>query len=155
MKYLPAILLLGLAIVAAGCGNSNSSTNSTNASGTWSQAITSSTGQQEGTFTFSLTQNGTSMSGMNMNFSNTPTLSQCFGAGTTMTGQMNMQMGMGGSMTGTMTGSPDGGSVNKTLVMQGAMGPGMNSATGTFTLTGNTTGCTSQTGTFTMTRTGA
>lgn len=155
MKYLALILGFALALFSAACGTNNTLANSTTASGTWTDSLTSSTGQSLGNVTFTITQTGSTMQGMNMNFSTSPALSQCFGSNTSMTGQMNLQMGMAGmsnTMTMTITGSPSGGSVNNTLVMQGAMSSNMNSGTGTYTLTGNTAGCTSQSGIFTMTR---
>lgn len=155
MRYFALILGFGLALFNAACGTNNSLTSSTSASGAWTDSLTSSTGQSLGTVAFTITQSGTTIQGVNMNFSTSPALSQCFGPDTTMTGQMNMQIGMSGmanSMTMTFTGNPSGGSVNNTLVMQGGMSSGMNSGSGTYTLTGNTAGCVSQSGVFTMTR---
>ncbi len=155
MKYFVLLLSLSLAFFAAACGTNNSLIGSTSASGTWTDSLTSSTGQSLGNVTFTISQTGSTMQGLNMNFSTSPALSQCFGPNTTMNGQMNMQVGMTGmsnTMSMTVTGNPSGGSVNNTLVMQGAMSSDMNSGTGTYTLTGNTAGCTSQSGVFTMTR---
>lgn len=155
MKYLALIFAFALAMFTAACGN-NSLTGSTSVSGTWTDSLTNSTGQSLGTVAFTLSQTGSTMQGLNMNFKASPALSQCFGPNsTTMTGQINMQLGMTGmanTMTMTVTGNPSGGSVNNTLIMQGAMNSNMNSGTGTYTLTGNTAGCTSQSGVFTMSR---
>jgi hypothetical protein len=85
-----------------------------------------------------------------MNFSNMGDLSQCFGTGTVMNGQMGPGMMNGGTMNMTMSWTPQGSTATNTMVMQGTMANGMSAGSGTFVLTGQSAGCTSQTGRFTM-----
>lgn len=89
--------------------------------------------------------------GTDMNFTSMDSLASCFGTDTVMSGQMGQGMMNGGAMTMSMSWtSPNNAGVN-TLIMQGNMGMGMHSGSGTFTLTGGTPGCMSEQGTFTMT----
>lgn len=155
-----AFIAVVLAIALAGCGAVThiAETSSSPATGNWTETLLAPSGQQMGTFTFSMTQNSAMFTGSGMNFTNMPlNFAQCFGAGTLMTGQMNgggMNGGMmnGGSMTMTMSWTMPGTTLTNTLTMQGTMSSGMGSATGTFNLVGQTPGCNSQSGSFTMSR---
>ena len=154
MKYLSILLAIAIIGVAVACGGGSSSTQtSTNpATGTWSETLSDSAGQQLGSFSFNMAQNSTMLSGTNMNFSNMGNaLAQCFGSGAVMTGQMGPGMMNGGSMNMTMSWTPQGSSSPNTMVMQGNMAMGMGSGSGTFTITGQNFGCTTQNGTFSMT----
>jgi hypothetical protein len=151
MKYVGIIVATALAALLVACGSDTSSTVTNPANGAWSATVANSSGQQLGSFTFNMAQNSTALTGSNMNFSNMGTLAQCFGNGTTFTGQMGPGRMNGGTMSMTMSWTPSGGTQPNTLTMQGTMAMGMGSGSGTFTLTGQTPGCTSQMGTFTMT----
>lgn len=153
MKYVVVAAASVLAVLLTACGSNSSSNLTDPATGAWSETLASSSGQQVGSFTFNMTQNGTTLTGSTMNFANMGTLSQCFGSGTTMSGEMGPNMTNGGTMTMSMSWTPSGGTQTNTLTMQGTMATGMGSGSGSFTLNGQTTGCTSQTGTFTMTHT--
>ncbi len=152
MKYAALLAILTLVSSFIGCGGGSSPTASTNpATGAWAETLTSSPGQQLGSFTFDLAQNNTALTGSSMNFANMPSLDPCFGIGTTMTGQMDQGMMNGGTMTMTMSWTGPNGTGTNTLTMNGTMAMGMGSGSGTFTLNGQTPGCMSETGTFTMT----
>lgn len=155
MKYLAVLGAVALAISLVACGGSNnSSSQPTNpGTGTWSATVAAASGSQLGSFTFNMMQNNTALSGSNMNFSNMGTLGSCFGAGTVMNGQMGPGMMNGGNVDMTMSWTPSGSTLTNTMVMKGTMATGMGSGNGAFTLTGQTSGCTSQNGTFSMTRT--
>ncbi len=153
MRYVGSFFVVGLVIAFAACGD-NSATKTNPGTGVWSTTLITSTNQTLGSFPFNMTQNGTTLTASNMNFSSMPAaFDDCFGAGTVMSGQMGAGMMNGGTMTMTMSFTPPGSNLTNTLVMQGSMGLGMLSGSGTFTLAGQTPGCTSQTGTFTMTHT--
>lgn len=151
MKLLGIISAVLVATMLLGCGGGNGST-SNPANGTWSATLDTSSGEQLGSFTFDMTQNNTQLSGSNMNFANMGSLSQCFGAGTMMNGQMGPGMMNGGTMSMTMSWTQSG--LTNTLTMQGNMAQGMVSGSGTFSLTAQTSGCVSQSGDFTMMHTG-
>lgn len=156
MKYVSVLTVIALAMGLAACGGSSSSSPPVvvmnPATGTWSATMASTAGQQLGSFTFNMMQNNTMLSGSNMNFSSMAGLGPCFGAGTVFNGQMGAGMMNGGAVNMTMTWTPPGGASTNTLTLKGTMATGMGSGTGTFTLTGETPGCTSQSGTFSMTR---
>lgn len=158
LKCLSAALAFVLAIVLGACGggsSSSSQTTSNPATGAWSETLTSTVGQPLGSFAFNMTQNTTALVGSNMNFTNmgTSDLAQCFGAGTVMSGQMGQGMMNGGTMNMTMSWTPQGSSSTNTMTMQGNMAMGMGSGSGSFTINGQTSGCTSQAGTFSMAHT--
>lgn len=149
-----AAFLLVFAFVSCGGGGSSTSSTSNPATGAWSETFTTTTGQPLGSFTFNMTQNNTNLVGSGMNFANMNALSQCFGTGTVISGAMGPGMMNGGTMNMNMSWTPVGSSQTNTLVMQGNMATGMRSGSGTFTLTGQAPGCSSQTGNFAMSRTG-
>jgi hypothetical protein len=154
MKYFVMMLGLALALASTACGNGYFSPPNS-AGGTWAASLSDNTGLPIGTFNLAIAQSGNNMTVSNTDFSGIPALSACFASGTKMTGQMTSQMGTGGQsnmVTFNMTGSAHGGSVNNTFVMQGILSAGQ--AAGSFTLTGNTSGCTSMTGMFAMMQTG-
>ncbi len=159
MKSVVLLLAAGC-VFWAGCGGKSTSatSSSTAATGAWQATLTSSGSASAGatatpamTFTFNMMQSGSMLSMNNLSFTQP---SPCFGTGATMSGQMmsGMQMGSMQNMQMTMTWTPSGSTTPNTLTMQGPMGSGMNSASGSFTITGMNAGCTSQTGTFTMTK---
>lgn len=155
MKRVSALapVILAAALVACGGGSSFNAVNP--GSGTWSETFISTSSQQLGSFTFVMTQDGTALTGSNMNFANLGPLAPCFGSGTVMNGQMGPGMTNGGTMNITMTWSPQGSAQVNIMSMQGNMATGMVSGAGNFNLTAQTPGCTSQFGTFTMTHTGS
>ena len=153
MKFAEIVMTIALAVGLLSCGSGNNSTNSNPATGAWSETIATTSNQPLGTLTFNMTQSGIALTGSNMNFSNMGSLAQCFGPGTVMSGQMGPGMMNGGTMNMTMSWTPSGNAGTNTMTMQGTMAGGMGSGTGTFTLTGQTPGCTSQTGTFSMAHT--
>lgn len=157
MKYVGALAVIALAMVLAACGGSSSSSSSppvvmNPATGTWSATMASTSGQQMGSFSFNMMQNNTVLSGSNMDFTHIQGLESCFGAGTVFNGQTGPGMMNGGTVNMTMSWTAPGGTQTNTLTMKGNMAQGMGSGSGTFTLTGQTTGCNSQSGTFSMTR---
>ena len=150
MKCAGIFTIVILASVLAACGSSNSS-NTNPANGLWSEALSSSTAQPLGSFTFSMAQNGTVLSASDLNFAGMGSLAPCFGAGTVMSGQMGQGMMNGSMMTMSMSWTaPNSGGTNS-IAMSGNMGMGMHSGSGTFTLTSHTPGCMSGHGNFTMT----
>ncbi len=153
MKRLGVVVVITLTVMLAACGGSSSSPSTTTnpATGAWSETLASSSSLQLGSFTFDMTQNNTALTATGLNLTNMGLLAPCFGAGTVMSGQMGPGMMNGGAVTITISWTSPGGGTN-TLTMQGNMAIGMASGSGTFTLAGQTSGCTSQTGTFSMTR---
>lgn len=150
MKGIGIFAIIVLAITLGACGG-GSSTTTNPADGAWLEALSSPTGQALGSFTFTITQNGTGLTGTNMNFTGMDSLTPCFGTDAVMSGHMGQGMMNGGAMTMTMSwASPNNAGVN-TLTMQGNMGMGMHSGSGTFMLTAGAPGCMSEQGTFTMT----
>jgi hypothetical protein len=151
MKYILSLaLLFATTLVACGGSTGSTQTSSNPGTGTWVESLSTTSGQQLGSFTFNMTQNNVMLTGGNMNFSNMGDLSQCFGTGTVMNGQMGPGMMNGGTMNMTMSWTPQGSTATNTMVMQGTMANGMSAGSGTFVLTGQSAGCTSQTGRFTM-----
>ena len=154
MKSIGIFALIALAILSSACGGGSSSTNPANtnpANGTWSETLSGATGQPLGSFTFTVAQNDTTLTGTEMNFANIGSLGSCFDTGTVMTGQMGQGMMNGGAMTMSRCWTASNAAGTNCMTMQGNMGMGMHSGSGAFTLTGHTPGCTSQQGTFMMT----
>lgn len=151
-----AVCLFSIGMVACGGGTSStlgSGSATGSATGTWTSTLAAS-GQQLGSYTFNATQSNTTLTVNGMNFVNLDALAQCFGDGTVMSGQMDANMMGNHSVTMTMSWTLPGTTETNTLTMQGTMAMGMGSASGIFTLTGQTPGCATQTGTFSMTQTG-
>ncbi len=155
MNYLSRIVPVIFLAAAVSCGGGSSSSQNSNNLGTgaWSESLVGAGSQQIGSFTFNMTQSGTALTASSMNFGNMGSLTQCFGSGTVMNGQMGSGMMNGGAMNMTMSWTQPGGGATNTMTMQGTMANGMMSGTGAFTLTGQSSGCASQSGTFTMTHT--
>ena len=142
MQKLIAVALA--AVFMTGCGGSNSSPatmQTQSADGNWAATITSPASQPVIGFTFTMTQgSGTGSTMMNMNNMQMTTTSNCFGAGSVMTGQTAGGMMMGPGMQITMDLWSDvahsGNHLNMVMTMNGSM----NGMTGTYTLTGGTGG---------------
>ncbi len=155
MRRVGIAVVMAVAVVLVACGGNASmtapkTTTSNPTNGARSETLVSSSGQALGSFTFDITQNNTALMGSNMNFTGSVSLAQCFGTGTTMVGQVSPGMVNGGAMSMAISFTPSGSMGTNTLVMQGTMAAGMVSGSGTFTLTGQTAGCSNQTGTFTI-----
>ena len=73
MKGIGALAAIVLAVTIVACGGSSSSTNTTD--GEWSETLSSSTGQQLGSF------NDAAPTGSDMDFTNMESLAQCFRTG--------------------------------------------------------------------------
>ncbi len=123
MKAAIAIVTIALAAELLACGNSSSNRNTNSATGAWTETFSSTSNQALGSMTFNMMQSGATLSGSNMNFSNLGSLTQCFGSGTTLSGQMSGSMMNSGSMTMTMSWTAPGGGTN-TLTLQGSMAMG-------------------------------
>lgn len=152
MKTLLAIVLIAGLLGLGACGSSNTDQQQASATGNWTASLTNSvTGQQTFTFNFGMNQNGNNLAMTNMSF---PNMNNCFGPGSVMSGQMTssgMMMGMQMQMSMEMWSNSD--KTGNHLSMQMSMPSGNNNQmSGTYTLTGVTSGCTSQTGTVTMNR---
>ena len=145
MKQVWTLVVLGVALMLAGCGTNSSNTS---LNGNWAAALISSKSNSTPNFNFTLTMaetNGSNLSITNLNFT---TSSPCFVSGTTATG--------GFSMSGTLNGVTSGGfhmniqstgSSDNQLSLQGTINN--NTISGNWTLTGITAGC-SGARTFTM-----
>jgi len=143
------IIPLGLALVA--CGGKPSKMTSTHAaSEAWTETLADATWRHLGSFTFDIGLNDTILTGSRMNFVNIGLLAECFGAGTVMTGLLDQEMMKVSTISLSISWTAPNGAGTNTMMMRGAMAIGMESGSGTFTLTGQTPGCISQMGTFTM-----
>jgi hypothetical protein len=147
MKQLGIAVLLVLGLTLAACGGgSSSSSNSIN--GNWTATLTNPDGSPAFAFTTSLSQSsGTVVTVTNLSFT---TSTSCFSSGGTETGSFVLSGNFNGSVSGgfqmtAQSGTPSG----NTLILQGTVNN--NAVTGTWTLTGVTSGCTGS-GTFIMTR---
>ena len=145
MKQVRTFVVLGVALMLAGC-----STNSSNGSlnGNWTAALISANTNSTPNFNFTLTMAETSDSNLSITNLNFTTSSPCFASGTTATG--------GFTLSGTLNGVTSGGfqmNIQSTdnnrnqLSLQGTINN--NTISGNWTLTGTTAGC-SGSGTFTM-----
>jgi hypothetical protein len=133
-------VLLGLALVLGGCGNSNStnSTNSGNINGNWSTALTNT----DSTPAFAFNTTFTQMSGNSVNVTNLTftTASPCFVSGETETASFVLSGNFMGSVTGAFqltvkSANPS----DDTLTLQGTVTN--NTISGTWTLVGTSSGC--------------
>jgi hypothetical protein len=130
-------ILLGLALVLGGCGNSNSTT-SGNINGNWSATLTNTDSTPAFAFTTSFSQmSGNSVSVTNFTFTTT---SPCFVSGETETASFILSGNFMGSVTGAFqltvkSGNPSG----DTLTLQGTVTN--NTISGTWTLVGINSGC--------------
>jgi hypothetical protein len=143
MKHFGIAIVLAVGLVLAACGGSSSASDTV--TGNWTATLT---GTQDLTFTTSFTQNnGSTVTGTNLSFT---TSTPCFTSGGSQTGSFVLSGNFNGNITGgfqlTITsGTPSG----NTLVLQGTVNN--NTITGTWTLTGLTSGC-SGSGNFTLTK---
>jgi len=134
--------LIFLGLVACGGGSSN------NINGNWSATLTNEDGSPAFSFTTTLNQNnGTTITGTNLTFS---TATPCFSSVHSETGGFTLSGNTDGAVTGgfeltVQSGNPSG----NVLTMTGTVTN--NTITGTWTLTGVTSGC-SGSGNFTMTK---
>jgi hypothetical protein len=147
MKQLSIAVLLVLGLTLAACGGGSSSSPNT-INGNWTATLTNPDGSPAFGFTTSLSQSsGTAVTITNLSFT---TSTPCFSSGGTETGTFVLSGNFNGSVSGgfqmtVQSGTPSG----NTLILQGTV---MNNAvTGTWTLSGVTSGCTGS-GTFTMTK---
>jgi len=146
MRQLTIALLLVLGLTLSACGGSGN--NSNNVNGNWTAMLTNTDGTPAFSFTTSLSQsNGTVVTGTNLTFT---TSSPCFASGSTETGGFTLTGNTGGVTTGNFeltiqSGTPSG----NVLTIQGTLNNNMIS--GTWTLSGVTSGCTGS-GNFTMNR---
>jgi hypothetical protein len=137
-------LILFSTMLLAACGGGNSG----NVNGTWTASLTNPDGSPAFNFTTSLTQNnGTNVSGTNINFT---TSSPCFSTVSSETGGFTLSGNTNGVTTGSFeltiqSGTPSG----NVMTLNGTLNN--NTITGTWTLTGVTSGCTGN-GNFTMNR---
>ena len=148
MKPFKIAIILALGLALAACGGGNSSSLGT-VTGNWTATLTNTDGTPAFGLTTSLTQsNGTeTVTGTNLNFT---TSNACFTSGGSQTGSFALSGNFNGNITGVFqltitSGTPSG----NTLVLQGNVNN--NAISGTWTLTGVTSGCTGN-GTFTMTK---
>lgn len=145
MKMLGTILVLGIAIMLAGCG---STSNGGNINGNWTAALmnSSSGGSPVFNFTATFTQSsGSDVSITNLNFT---TSSPCFVSGTTATGGFTLSGNLNGVTSGGfLMNIQSTGSSNNLLTLQGTVSN--NTISGTWSLSGTTSGC-SGSGQFTM-----
>jgi len=144
MKQVGMIVVLALGGLLAACGGGSSSSAAT-VTGNWTATLT---GTENLTLSTSLMQNsGTVVTGTNLSFTTT---TPCFTSGGTQTGSFVLSGNFNGNITGAFqlvitSGTPAG----NTLTLQGSVNN--NTITGTWTLTGVTSGC-SGSGNFTMTK---
>ncbi len=136
------ISLLPLILVACGGGSSN------NVNGNWSATLTNPNAGPAFSFTTTLNQsNGTTITGSNLVFS---TATPCFSSVASETGGFTLTGNTTGAVTGgfeltVQSGTPSG----NVLTLAGTLTN--KTITGTWTLTGVTSGCTGS-GNFTMTK---
>ena len=144
MRQFGIAMVMAAGLILAACGGGSSSSSNT-VSGNWTATLT---GTQDLTFTTSLSQsNSTAVTGTNLSFT---TSTPCFTSGGTQTGSFVLSGNFNGNITGSFqltitSGTPPG----NTLVLNGSVNN--NTITGTWTLTGVTSGCTGS-GNFTLTR---
>ena len=146
MKTLGTILVLGIALVLAGCGSNSNNSNIIN--GNWTAALlnSSSGGSPIFNFTATFTQSsGSDVSITNLNFT---TSSPCFASGSTATGGFTLSGNLNGVTSGGFQMNiQSSGSSSNLLTLQGTVSN--NTISGTWSLSGTTSGC-SGSGQFTM-----
>jgi len=146
MRVFGIAILISALLVLGACGGGNSKQN--NIDGHWTAALTNPDGSPAFDFTTNFTQSGgNGVSVTNFQFTST---SPCFVSGETETGSFMLSGDFSGKVTGAFglniqSGNPGG----NTLVLQGNVND--NTITGTWTLTGITSGC-SGSGNFTLTK---
>ena len=146
MRQFAIVTISMLALLLGGCGSGGN--NSTNVNGTWTAMLTNSDGTPALSFTTALSQsNSTVVTGTSLSFS---TATPCFSSGGSETGGFTITGNTGGMTTGNFeltiqSGTPSG----NVLTLQGT--DTNNSISGTWTLSGVTSGCAGS-GNFSMTR---
>ena len=146
MKRFGIVLLIALGLLLGACGGGKSS--SGNINGNWTATLTNTDSSAAFGFTTSFTQSsGTEVTVTNFTFT---TSSSCFASGGTEIGSFALSGDFNGNVTGAFgmtiqSGTPSG----NTLTLQGTVKN--NAISGTWTLTGVTSGCTGA-GTFTITK---
>jgi hypothetical protein len=145
MKTLGTIVVLGIAMMLAGCG-----TNSNNGmiNGNWTAALMNSSSGGSPVFNFSATFTQSSGSGVTITNLNFSTATPCFAAGSTATGGFTLSGNQNGVTSGGFQMNIQStGSTNNLLTLQGTVSN--NTISGTWALSGTTSGC-SGSGAFTM-----
>jgi hypothetical protein len=144
MRQFAIVLISSLVLMLGACGSGSSN----NINGNWSATLTNPDGTTVFSFTTSLSQsNSTTLSGSNLTFS---TATPCFSAISSETGGFTLTGNTSGVTTGnfelTVQSATPSGNV---LTMTGTLSN--NTITGSWSLTGVTSGCTGS-GNFTMTK---
>lgn len=133
-------LVLGLAALLAACSTDHSSIN-----GTWTAVLSDTSGTQAFNFTTALT--AVSNNGLNVTNLNFNTQEPCFPGTSTATGAFVVSGTFNGVSAGGFQLTVNSSSGSNQLQLNGTVNN--NSVTGTWTLTGSTSGCTGS-GNFTM-----
>lgn len=133
-------LVLGLAALLAACSTDHSSIN-----GTWTAVLSDTSGTQAFNFTTALT--AVSNDGLNVTNLNFNTQEPCFPGNSTATGAFVVSGTFNGVSAGGFQMTVNSSSGSNQLQLNGTVNN--NSVTGTWTLTGSTSGCTGS-GNFTM-----
>jgi hypothetical protein len=147
MRQLAIAMISMLALILGACG-SGTGGNSGNVNGSWTAALNNMDGTPALSFTTALSQsNSTVVTGTSLSFT---TATPCFSSGGSATGGFTLTGNTGGMTTGNFeltiqSGTPSG----NVLTLQGT--DSNNTISGTWTLTGVTSGCTGS-GTFMMTK---
>jgi hypothetical protein len=148
MRRFGIVLLVALGLFLVGCGGQNSEPGSGNINGNWTATLNDTDSSPVFSFTTSFRQrSGTDVSVTNLTFT---TSSPCFDSGGTETASFLLSGNFSGVVTGSFelniqSENPSG----NTLILQGTVKN--NKITGTWTLSGVTSGCTGN-GNFTITR---
>ena len=142
MKQVCKIIVLGAAIMLAGCGSSSHN----NINGNWTATLASSNATNI-LLTLSLSQSSSnSLSVSNIAFS---TGSACFSQGASGTGSFTASGNTGGNVSGTLQLTIQASGSTDQLSLQGTLNN--NTINGSWTLSGTGAGCTGS-GTFVMTK---
>jgi len=148
MRQFSIVMISVVGLMLGGCGSGSGSGNLNNVSGAWTATLTNTDGSTALSFNTALTQSNTTViTGTNLTFTSaTP----CFSSGGTETGGFTLTGSTGGMTTGNFeltiqSGTPSG----NVLALQGTASN--NTISGTWTLSGITSGCTGS-GNFMMTK---
>jgi hypothetical protein len=145
MKTLGTIIVLGIALMLAGCG-SNSNSNIIN--GNWTAALLNSSSGGSPIFNFTATFNQSSGSNVSITNLNFTTATPCFASGSTATGGFTLSGNLNGVTSGGFQMNIQStGSSNNLLTLQGTVTN--NTISGNWSVSGTTSGC-SGSGQFTM-----
>lgn len=146
MRHFSIVMISVLGLMLGACGGGSGNGNSSNVNGSWTASLMNADGTPAFSFTTALSQsNSTVISGTNLSFT---TATPCFSSGGSATGGFTLTGTAGGMTTGNFeltvqSGTPSG----NVLTLQGT--DNNNTISGTWALTGVTSGCTGS-GTFTM-----